>query len=193
MDLATAVARIVSRLDAAGAGYALIGGLAMALRGVQRATFDADFLLLLADLEKVDALLREEGYTRVFHSPNVSHYEKPGGALARVDILHAFRAPSLGMLKRADRLSLVAGCTLPVARIEDLVGLKIQALVNNPARAAGDWSDIHRMVRHAGEQAITLDWELIADYLEIFRLSEKLAELNTLHHEANGRGKDVAS
>lgn len=193
MDLTSSVARVVSRLDAAGVGYALIGGLAMALRGVQRATFDADFLLLLADLERADAVLREDGYVRVFHSPNVSHYEKSGATLARIGILHAFRVPSLGMLRRADRLTLTSGCSLPVARIEDLIGLKIQASVNNPARALGDWADIHRLVLHAGEQGIALDWELVGDYLEIFKMAGKLPELKGIHDEAQRRGKDRAS
>jgi hypothetical protein len=193
MDLAVSVSRIVSRFDAEEIGYALIGGLAMALRGVQRATFDADFLLLLSDMEKTNALLEREGYVRVFHSPNVSHYEKAGAALERIDILHAFRAPSLGMLKRAERMALGPDCRIPVAKIEDLVGLKVQALVNNPARALGDWNDIQRLVEHAGEQGLNLDWELIADYLEIFRMAERLAQLKAIHDEAYRRGKDRTS
>ena len=40
-------------LDTAGVRYALIGGFAMALRGVQRATTDLDFILMLQDLEEL--------------------------------------------------------------------------------------------------------------------------------------------
>ena len=190
MDLFATITRIVSRLDSANIHYALIGGLAMALRGVQRATFDADFLLLLADLETADLVLREEGYILVFHSENVSHYEKCDAVLNRIDILHAFRTPSLGMLERADRIPLATGCSIPVVRVEDLIGLKIQASVNNPARALGDWSDVHRLIKHSGERSLELDWELIADYLEIFRMTERITGLKALHHEAKRRGKN---
>lgn len=181
MDLVASLSRLGRRFDEAGVRFALIGGFAMALRGVQRATFDLDFLLTLSDLDAADAILREEGCARVFRSENVSHYQHPAPGGLRVDVLHAFRAPSLGMLGRADRLELAPGCALPVLRIEDIVGLKIQALVNNPARALGDWNDIHRLIRHAGEQALPLEWGLIADYLEIFRLGGKLAELRGVY------------
>jgi len=89
------------------------------------------------------------------------------------------------MLARTDRVELSQGYSIPVLRIEDIVGLKIQALVNNPSRALGDWNDIHRMVRHAGEQAMPLEWGLIADYLEVFKLSDKLAKLRGLYDKAH--------
>jgi hypothetical protein len=185
MDLVVSLSRLGRRFDEAGIRYALIGGLAMALRGVQRATFDLDFLLMLSDLDAADSILNAEGCTRVYKSENVSHYQHPAPGGLRVDILHAFRGPSLGMLGRADRLELTPGCSLPVLRIEDIVGLKIQALVNNPARALGDWNDIHRLIRHAGEQAAPLEWELIADYLEIFNLSDRLLGLRGVYDEAH--------
>jgi hypothetical protein len=65
---------VCSALDTAGVRYALIGGFAMALRGVQRATVDLDFILMLQDLDKADAIFRRVGYERVFKSENVSHY-----------------------------------------------------------------------------------------------------------------------
>lgn len=185
MDLVISLSRLGRRFDDAGVRYALIGGLAMALRGVQRATFDLDFLLMLSDLETADSILNEEGCIRVFKSDNVSHYQNPAQGGLRVDVLHAFRGPSLGMLERADRMELASGCSAPVLRIEDIVGLKIQALVNNPSRALGDWNDIHRLLRHAGEQALALEWGLIEDYLEIFKLSDKLIELRGVYDQAH--------
>lgn len=185
MDILPEVARIAAELDRNRVRYGLIGGLAMAVRGVQRATFDLDFLLMLSDLERTHDLLLSLGYQRAFHSQNVSHYQKPGAALSRVDILHAFRGPSLGMLERAERLELAPGCVLPVLRIEDIIGLKIQASVNNPHRALGDWSDIHRLLKHAAQVRLDLRWDLLADYLEIFRLSARLPELRALYDEAH--------
>ncbi len=176
---------IVSQFDAAGIRYALIGGLAMAARGVQRATLDADFILLLDDLERADAILNSLGYRREFHSENVSHYVAPDPALGRIDLLHAFRRPALGMLDRAERLELLPGLPVPVVAIEDLVGLKIQAAANDPARHRSDWNDIEQLVEHAGRNRIALDWELLADYLALFDLPHKLPALRQLHGPAH--------
>jgi hypothetical protein len=57
------VTQVVGALEQAGVRYATIGGFAMALRGVQRATVDLDFILMLEDLSKADAIFRRFGYT----------------------------------------------------------------------------------------------------------------------------------
>ncbi len=183
MTLLHSISQLVARLDARNINFAVIGGMAMALRGVQRATFDLDFLLMFSDLPAAHATLEVEGYSRIHHSENVSHYENPSSVLVRVDILHAFRGPSLGMLKRAERLSLGTNCHLPVLQIEDIIGLKIQALVNDPARALGDWSDIHRLIAHSAESKRLVNWDLISEYLSIFNLESKLEELKHLYED----------
>lgn len=50
MNFAQVINAVCGQLDAAGVRYALIGGFAMALRGVQRATMDLDFILMLETL-----------------------------------------------------------------------------------------------------------------------------------------------
>src|SRR5690606_31468073 len=104
MDFSQALPGLISRFNAAGIRYALIGGLAMAMRGVQRSTLDADFILLLENLEEADSILRSLGYRKEFASENVSHYVSADPALGRIDFLHAFRSATLGMLGRADTL-----------------------------------------------------------------------------------------
>lgn len=173
MDFSRVIEQVCGRLDDAAIRYALIGGFAMALRGVQRATVDLDFIMLLEDLDRADAILRSQGYKRVFHSENVSHYRSEKSDFGRIDILHAFRAPAIGMLGRADRLDVGAGLTLPVAATEDIIGLKIQAAVNDPRRSEQDWLDIRLMVEAAAIQGSSMDWQLIGDYLEIFDLGDR--------------------
>jgi predicted nucleotidyltransferase len=151
----------------------------MAMRGVQRATLDLDFILMLEDLEQADRILRDAGFRRAFHSENVSHYVGDEAALGRIDLLHAFRGPSLGMLVRAERLEVADGLTLPVVQIEDIIGLKVQAAVNDPRREASDWSDIRLLIEIAAQTGKPLDWELLADYLELFELT---CELPMLRH-----------
>lgn len=136
---------------------------------------------MLDDLPVADRVLAELGYRREFHSENVSHYRHPDDAWGRIDILHAFRGPSLGMLRRAERLPVGPDLTLPVATIEDIIGLKIQAIANDPARAIADWHDIGLLVASAREQRLALDWELLEDYLRLFQFEGKLADLKSLH------------
>ncbi len=185
MNFAKVIGAVVTGLEGAGIRFAVIGGFAMGLRGVQRATMDLDFILMLEDLEKADALLTGLGYRRAFHSENVSHYLSNDREWGRIDILHAFRGPSLGMLNRAERLGIGDGVELPVVRIVDLIGLKIQALVNDPERATSDWADIRLLLQAAAARGESLDWELLEDYLCIFRMEDRLPELKSIHGQAH--------
>lgn len=181
MNFAEVIPTLVRHLDAADVRYALIGGFAMALRGVQRTTLDLDFILMLEDLETADRILGTLGYRREFRSENVSHYLNPNVAWGRIDLLHAFRGPSLQMLSRAERMRVTSGATLPVAALEDIIGLKIQAIANDPLRAFGDWHDIGSLIAAAHDQQRVVDWELLEDYLRLFHFEAKLPELKALY------------
>ena len=177
MNFELVIRRVVGALEAAGIHYALIGGFAMALRGVQRATMDLDFILMLEDMEKTHKILGDFGYERIFQSANVSQYVSSDQEWGRIDILHAFRGPTLGMLKRAELKPVLGDLSIRVVQMEDIIGLKVQASVNDPARVTRDWSDIRMMLETAGEQGAVIDWQLLADYLEIFHLEARLPEL----------------
>ena len=176
---------VTSQLDEADVRYALIGGFAMALRGVQRATVDLDFILMLEDLDRAESILSEAGYRRAFQSENVSHYLAEDSELGRIDILHAFRGPTLSMLERADRIDTGEGGSLPVVHVEDIIGLKIQATVNDPGRKTRDYADIRMMLETSAEMAQPIDWELLEDYLDLFRLQSFLVELKSWYGKAN--------
>jgi predicted nucleotidyltransferase len=184
MDFLKVLDEICGALDRANIRYALIGGFAMAMRGVQRATVDLDFILLMDDLDRAHELLRSSGYRRAFHSDNVSHYRAEDSDYGRIDILHAFRRPSLSMLDRAERVELSPGVSVPVARVEDIIGLKIQAVVNDPERETQDWLDIRLLLEAAANQAETVDWGLLAEYLRIFNLHDRLESLKEWYGQA---------
>lgn len=167
MDFFRVLPDLCQRLDAQSVRYALIGGFGMAMRGVQRATLDLDFILALEDLETADEVLRSLSFKRYFHSENVSHYRRDDQNW-RVDLLHAFRKPAMAMLARAERLPIEGGPSLPVAAVEDIIGLKVQAMSNDPSRADQDWLDIRQLVRASSELDQRLDWELIEQYLQLF-------------------------
>ncbi len=186
MDFNYVVDHVVAALDKADIRFALIGGFAMALRGVQRATVDLDFILMLDDLEKADRIFAGAGYTRTYRSDNVSHYESEMAVLGRIDILHAFRASSLSMLDRADRLRVTDQTSLPVVQAEDLIGLKVQSARNDPKRLASDWNDIQILVQLFAREKRPLDWALIADYLDILGQSDHLSMIKDWYGEADG-------
>ena len=187
MDFSDALSKIVAEFDSHGVRYALIGGLAIALRGVQRSTLDADFIILSEDLKVCDSILERIGYRLEFRSENVSHYLGGETSLKRLDFLHAFRQATLGMLERAERLSINNTSSIPVVHTEDLIGLKIQASVNDPDREMNDWSDIYRLIDHSARSSHQLDWDLIQDYLAAFRQDYKLQELKDRYGKIESR------
>jgi len=184
MNFLQVLQQVSAAFDAVGLRYAAIGGFAMALRGAQRATADLDFLLMLEDLEEAHGILHAMGFRRRFHSDNVSHYLADDRRLGRIDLIHAFRGPSLGMLGRAERMRIAQRIEVPVLITEDIIGLKIQAAVNDPSRATADWADIQMLIAAAARADTPLDWDLVTDYLDLFGLVGRLPELRNWYGTA---------
>jgi hypothetical protein len=146
--------------------YALIGGFAMGALGIVRSTMDLDFLIDVNDLPTVDVILKKHDYICVFKSENVSQYVSRINTMGEIDFLHAFRKPSLSMLDRAKDLPVLdRTLNIRVANPEDIIGLKLQALVNDASRKNREYADIEAIASHYRE---TLDWDLIKDYFSLF-------------------------
>lgn len=62
LDLAQELRGILGALEAAGAEYALAGGLAVSIYSTPRATQDIALLLAVSDVDRVTALLRDLGF-----------------------------------------------------------------------------------------------------------------------------------
>jgi hypothetical protein len=62
LDLTHELREIVGALDAAGAVYALAGGLAVSIYSTPRATQDIDLLLAVSQVDRVTAVLRPLGF-----------------------------------------------------------------------------------------------------------------------------------
>ena len=90
------------------------------------------------------------------------------------------------MLERADRLWVAEGVTLPVVQVEDIIGLKVQASVNNPRRVTKYWSDIRMLVEVSAEQQLALDGVLLTDYLALFGLTDRVEAMKVWYGEING-------
>jgi hypothetical protein len=166
MDFAIVLRKLLAAFQEHTVSYALIGGFALSLWGVPRATVDLDFLVAAEDMPNVHDIMLSLGYARHFHSLNVSQYVSDLRFWGEVDFLHAFRRATLGMLQRAALKDLYEGSLgVRVVRVEDLVGLKIQAMVNDPSRQYEDLADIEALLELHQKH---LDWGLIEEYLELF-------------------------
>jgi len=65
---------MLSEFDRLQIRYAAIGGFAMGILGVPRATMDLDFLVHRDDIDKLHSAMASFGYQRLVHTENVSQY-----------------------------------------------------------------------------------------------------------------------
>ncbi len=150
--------------------YALMGGFAMGLWGGSRSTVDMDFLVHKDDMEKVHKILTDMGYECHYSTENVSQYTSPLKVFGGIDFIHAFREASLEMLQRAKEKDIFDGVLKVKTLIpEDIVGLKLQSVFNNPSRENIDIADIETLVSIHKEN---LDMELLRKYFQIFKMDD---------------------
>jgi hypothetical protein len=179
MDFKTVTSKLLTAFEQEHISYALIGGFAVSLWGYQRATVDIDFLVNSTDMAKVRQIVEEMGYRCIHASENVSQFVSEEKRLGTLDFLHAFRPASLEMLSRAKLKTIFDGeQAIPVIVPEDLIGLKIQALNNDPSRALLDMTDIESLMKIFGS---ALDWTRIEGYFNLFGRAETAFKLRQIY------------
>ena len=155
--------------------YAAIGGFALGVLGVPRATMDLDFIVHRDDLDRLHEALTALGYLRMVRTENVSQYRHADTLLGSVDFIHAFRRFALAILARAKSHSVFGGSqAVRVADPEDVIGLKVQAMVNDPDRRSQEQADIEQLMNRYGRR---LDWERIQEYYDVFNLGNEADQL----------------
>ena len=172
-NLESLLGRLVREFERRKTRYALIGGYALGAHGAPRATRDLDFLVHNEDMPGVHEFLIGAGYHRIHHSENVSQYDM-GGPWGAIDFIHAFRPLALDMIARAvSKDSSLIGLPLKVVRPEDLIGLKVQSMANNPARRHKELADIESLL----ELRKDVDWARIREFFVLFGMVEPYSEL----------------
>ncbi len=151
------ITETIAILHSIGAPYALIGGLALALHKVIRATQDVDLLVDATDGDKIDAALKEHGYRCVHRSADAANYLRDD---ERIDLLYASRPIARELLTAAAVLPTAFG-DLRVVGAEGLIGFKLQGWVNDPRRTQ-DLEDIRALLRTHPD---TLDMNRVREYL----------------------------
>jgi hypothetical protein len=151
--------------------FALIGGFALHVAGFTRATKDIDFLVESEDMPKVKSIMKQLGYELTHESSEFSNYWHPMTPLGCVDYLHAHRIYTRKMLSRATIHEILEGFQAPVLISEDIIGLKVQSMVNDPKRESLDMADIeYLLVENSGR----LDMSIVQEYFELFGLRKQL-------------------
>jgi len=175
MDFKAVLSLIIKRFSKEQVHYALMDGFALGALGVPRATIDLDFLVHREDLPKIDSIMKENGYECMYKSENVSQYVSAVKIFGEIDFLFAFRDISIKMLERALEKDIFSGeLKIRVLRPEDIIGLKVQALINDETRAAKEYLDIEALMEYYGPD---LDWISMKEYFEIFGKAGKFNEL----------------
>ncbi len=172
-NLESLLGRLLREFERRKTRYALIGGFALGAHGAPRATRDLDFLVHNEDMPGLHEFLTGAGYRRIHHSENVSQYDM-GGPWGAIDFIHAFRPLALDMIARAvSKDSTLIGLPVKVVRPEDLIGLKVQSMANNPARRHKELADIESLL----EMRKDVDWTRIREFFVLFNLTDPYSEL----------------
>lgn len=175
MDFKTTLTLLIEVFERENIRYALIGGFALGVLGVPRATVDLDFLIEKDDLEKIGRIMKSYSYDCVYQSENVSQFISPVKVFGEVDFLHAFRQISRKMLARAKEIAIFEGKgKIKVLLPEDIIGLKVQSVANNPERISKDYADIEALMDYHKK---SLDWQVVEEYFSLFGLKDKFLEL----------------
>lgn len=148
---------------------ALIGGFALPFHGVRRATGDVDFLIDASGATALHEAVVQAGYEAVHRSPDVANYRPTRPVGSGIDVLYAHRPATLAMLQRATIPAGPAG--VPVVDVEGLIGLKLQALVNDPRRRRQDEADIVALMR---SNLTSMNVPLLEQYFALFEQQDAL-------------------
>ena len=182
MDFEKVFQIVVNDFNEEDVAYALIGGFAVGVWGIMRTTTDLDFIILLKDSPKIEKIMKKHSYRCVYKTENVSQYVSDMKIFGEIDFLHAFRKTSLSMLKRAKELPVFGGkFKVKVLIPEDIIGLKLQALVNNKERKLREFTDIEAIMDCFGKD---LNWTLVGEYFFLFKQEAKFKKLKAKYGDA---------
>ena len=155
--------------------FASSGGLALSTMGIFRFTKDIDFLVPEESKETVDEIMTGLGYEKQdFSSEEIISYLSPLKVFGQVNFLAGRRKYTKSMMRRAKKNPVFGGeFEVKTLLPEDLIGLKIQAISNDPEnRYVVDAPDIQRLLALHSDK---MDMELVREY---FRLFDKEIQLD---------------
>jgi len=156
--------------------FVLSGGLALSTMSIFRFTKDIDFVVPEESKATIHDIMTGIGYERQdFSSDEIVSYLSPLKVFGQVDFLFARRKYTKAMIQRAVKMTVFEGeYNVKTLLPEDLIGLKIQAISNDPEnRYLIDAPDIQRLLALHQDK---MDMKLIREYFKIFDKEHLLDE-----------------
>lgn len=179
MDFESALRPLIEKFNRDSIPYAVIGGFALHFWGYSRETHDLDFIIRSTQHDYVQQTMEELGFTAFHKSEHVGHYEKGG---AWVDFIFSGKPHGIKLIERACDKDFL-GMKLKVALPEDIIGLKVQSLANNPLRWLKEMADIENLMQ---ENKGKLDLDLIGDYFKLFKKEKDWQMILERYHASFG-------
>lgn len=168
MNLKEILKTLIVRFRKRNVDFVLSGGLALSTMGIFRFTRDIDFVVPEESKETIHEIMTELGYERQdFSTEEIVSYFSPLREFGQVDFLLARRKYSRTMMRRARKSPVFDGeFEVKTLLPEDLIGLKIQAIANDPQnRFVIDAPDIQKILRLHMDK---MDMDLVREYFRIF-------------------------
>ena len=176
MNLKEVLKTLISKFRERKIDLILSGGLALSTMNIFRFTKDIDFLVLEESKATIHKIMTDLGYElQDFSSDEIISYLSPVKVFGQVDFLLARRTYTKEMMKRAVKKGVFDGeYEVKTLLPEDLIGLKIQAIYNDPKnRYLIDAPDIQRLLALHKDK---MDMKLVREYFKIFGKEDLLDE-----------------
>jgi predicted nucleotidyltransferase len=168
----SALRRIVADLALSGQRFGLVGGFAVSARTEPRFTRDVDLVVAVSDDASAERILRDlvgRGYVLVATVEHVAASRLATARLASpvapgreliVDLLFASSGAEPEIAARAEPLELLEGLIVPVARLGDLLALKL--LSRDDDARPQDAADLVALLRRATSDDLELARDTVA-------------------------------
>ena len=176
MNLKEVLKILIYRFQKDNIDFVLAGGLALSTMGIFRFTKDIDFLVSEEAKGKIYDIMKDLGYEKQdFSNEEIFSFISPLEVLGQVDYLFARRKYTRAMMQRAKKRPIFDGeFDVKTLLPEDLIGLKIQAISNDPKnRFVVDSLDIRRILQTKINE---IDIELVKEYFKLFNKEDLLNE-----------------
>ena len=178
MNIKAIFRSLIGFFKQAGIDYALVGAFALKAYGYLRATEDVDFLVRGAYQSSIVAYLESIGYETIYRSPGYSNHVHPLAKLGRIDFIYVEGQTADVILSEAKPLLLIDDISVPVAKAEHLIALKVFAMKNDPERSFREMADLQYLLGLPG-----MDLREIRGYFEKYGQMEKYDELTKREKE----------
>ncbi len=126
--------------------YAVVGGFGLLAHGIERVTFDLDFVTVQSCQDELIGELEGQGYETLYRAKGYSNHLHTEADLGRVDFVYVNQLTAEQLFSSATKVEILPGFEVKVPKPEHLAAMKIRALKNDPQRQRQDLADISQLM-----------------------------------------------